>query len=102
MGIVSNPPAPGSVRLDPASGLPATPIGYDLVAGTFLLGDRASHAAFQACVYAAMELYRARGWFVGKDQTLFNACFVAHPERFEVVRAPADEDLWFYPQKYFS
>ena len=88
--------------IDPVDRVPIPPATYDLVAGAFVFGDAGAIAALHDCYYHALRVYLNRGYFAGKDQIIFNACYIAQPELFAPMHAPPGEDIWFYPQKYFS
>jgi hypothetical protein len=89
---------------DPTTGPPLLlpPPTYDYVAGTFFFADADALAAFHACFYRTLAAYWQRGLFVGKDQTMFNACVLLEPDLYVTTISPPGEDVWFYPQKLYS
>jgi len=50
-----------------------------------------------------LQEYIKHGMFVGKEQTVMAGMYVANPNFFELLPANKKcEDMWFYPQLYFS
>ncbi len=70
----------------------AGPLDAEVSEGSFFGGSPHAAAVFAADFYAFHNAHAARGAFVGKDQTLFNALLLLHPERFPhcARRGPAD------------
>ncbi|KAH7907511.1 hypothetical protein BJ138DRAFT_494138 [Hygrophoropsis aurantiaca] len=61
------------------------PVDTDFSEGSFFGGTAASIAWWRSVYYAYHDAYRARGIFVGKDQTLMNALLLLFPDRFATV-----------------
>lgn len=50
-----------------------------------------------------LQEYIKHGMFVGKEQSVMAAMYIANPSFFELLPANKNcEDFWFYPQLYFS
>lgn len=58
----------------------------DVVAATCMLGDRGAWQQFHAAYYGTMERYHAKGFFVGREETLYTKCLIIYPELFQPYR----------------
>lgn len=58
----------------------------DVVAATCLVGDRDAWTQFHTVYYDTMKRYHDKGFFVGREETLYTKCLIMYPELFHTYR----------------
>ncbi|CAF0764100.1 unnamed protein product [Adineta steineri] len=73
------------------------PIKMDLIEGTFMGGSASAIRWWTSVYYATIDDYRAKDFFIGKDQYVMNSIALTHAARFSMLlpfRASCG-DVWF-------
>lgn len=73
------------------------------IGGGYLAASVSTWQQFSQKYDNMLNKYIEKGLFVGKDQNIIASMYIEDPEFFDLV--PTDttcEDMWFYPQLYFS
>ena len=69
----------------------------------YLAGSASTWKQFSEKYDNMLNNYRERGIFAGKDQNIMASMYIEDPEFFDLVSTDNTcEDIWFYPQLYFS
>ena len=73
------------------------PVGMDLVEGTFMGGSASAIRWWTSTFYRVVEEYRAKKFFIGKDQSVMNAIALAYPEKMNMMLPfrISCRDVWF-------
>jgi hypothetical protein len=58
----------------------------DVVSATFMLGDCHSWKRFHDIYYHTFKRYYDRGFFVGREETVFTKCLIIHPDLFHTYK----------------
>jgi len=80
----------------------------DFIIGTFYGGTIRGVRWFSKMFYKYHNEFLAKGYFVGKDQLLYNFLAVTHPEKFLIVCSCNQPNLvgcgdpWFYFQIWYG
>lgn len=73
------------------------------IGGGYLAASEATWIQFSTKYDDMLNIYREKGLFVGKDQNIMASMYIEDPEFFNLVLTDNTcEDIWFYPQLYFS
>jgi Bacterial protein of unknown function (HtrL_YibB) len=83
------------------------PLAADFVQGGFFGGTARAVRWFHRAFQKWHDIYLAKGFFVGKDQRIFNALVLSFPRHFlalEAFRFPYEVcgSAWFYFQPFFT
>ncbi|KAI9633687.1 uncharacterized protein MKK02DRAFT_38345 [Dioszegia hungarica] len=89
------------------------PLGSDIVEGSFFGGTPSSVLWFESTFYALFDRLLAKGFFVGKDQTVFNLVMSLNPTNFfgpiprehnDVANWGANPcgDTWYYYHQWLA
>jgi len=55
----------------------------DVVAATCLVGDKNAWKQFHDIYYYTVKRYYEKGFFVGREETVYTKCLIVHPEMFQ-------------------
>jgi len=73
------------------------------IGGGYLAASAATWKEFSIKYDNMLNMYKEKGLFVGKDQNIMASMYIEDPEFFNLVLTDNTcEDIWFYPQLYFS
>ena len=73
------------------------PIGMDLVEGTFMGGSASAIRWWTSTFYEVVGKFRAKKFFIGKDQSVMNAIALAYPKKLNMMLPfrTSCGDVWF-------
>ena len=73
-------------------------VGQDRVAGNMFGGHASTIQPWAQLYYQTFQTYINRGWFVGKDQNIFNTLCIEHPDACVLLKP----HVWFGENPWFK
>ena len=75
----------------------------DRIGAGYLAGSAHTWKRFSEKYDNMIKIYKEKGFFIGKEQNIMASMYIEDPEFFDLVLTNTIcEDMWFYPQLYFS